>query len=407
MQPARLGAGTLCLVSTTLLGLLVLAPSSRAQAVLETPQQTNDRIRELSAAAHNLPHEYIIGNGDMLTIDVFDVKELSRDVRVSQTGTIGIPLVPVRLHVAGLTEIQAEQKIAEVLEANGLVSHAEVSVTVRERKSKPITVVGAVSHPLVYQADRQVTLLEVLAEAGGLAADAGDEVIVTRPVPQMSFDDSEPPAIGPVDAAPAKSLPIKPEANPAVPGAVPSSSSHSAAVADPPQLPAPNTSSENSSNGASAPSGSAATDNITVNLYQLMEAGNTSNNILLQAGDVVTVPHAGIVYVLGAVNRPGGFVLTNDREQLSTLKILALAGGYTNVAKTDHAVVIRKDSQGKQHEVPLDLKKILHSEAEDLPLQPSDILYVPQSGAKQAVLRTIEFAIALGSAVALYRVAYH
>jgi protein involved in polysaccharide export with SLBB domain len=405
MQPARLGAGTLCLVSTSLLGLLVLAPPTRAQAVLETPQQTNDRIRELSATARNVPHEYIIGNGDMISIDVFDVKELSRDVRVSQTGTIGIPLVPVRLHVAGLTEIQAEQKIAEVLEANGLVSHAEVSVTVKERKSKPITIVGAVGHPLVYQADRQVTLLEVLAEAGGLSADAGDEVIVTRPVPLMSFDDSEPPAIGPADAAPANSLPIKPEAKPAAPAVAPSPSSHSGSVADPPELPAPNASSQKSINGASAPSGSPATDNITVNLYQLMEAGNTANNILLQAGDVVTVPHAGIVYVLGAVARPGGFVLTNDREQLSTLKILALAGGYTNLAKTDRAVVIRKDSQGKQHEVPLDLKKILHSQAEDLPLQPSDILYVPQSGAKQAVLRSIEFGIALGTAVALYRVA--
>ncbi|HEY6386558.1 MAG TPA: polysaccharide biosynthesis/export family protein [Candidatus Acidoferrum sp.] len=407
MQPARLGAGTLCLVSTSLLGLLVLPPPSRAQAVLETPQQTNDRIRELSAAAHNVPHEYVIGNGDLLSIDVFDVKELSRDVRVSQTGTIAIPLVPVRLHIAGLTEIQAEQKIAEVLEANGLVSHPEVGVTVRERKSKPITVVGAVAHPLVYQADRQVTLLEVLAEAGGLASDAGAEVIITRPMPKMSFDDSEPPAIGSADSAPANSLPIKPEAKPAAPVAVPSPSLQSGSVADPPELPAADASSQKSINGASAPSGSPATDNITVNLYQLMEAGNTANNILLQAGDVVTVPHAGIVYVLGAVARPGGFVLTNDREQLSTLKILALAGGYTNIAKTDHAVVIRKDSQGKQHEVPLDLKKILNSQAEDLPLQPSDILYVPQSGAKQAVLRSIEFGIALGTAVALYRVAYH
>ncbi len=204
MQPARLGAGTLCLVSITLLGLVVLAPPSRAQAVLETPQQTNDRIRELSAAARIAPHDYVIGNGDLISIEVFDVKELSRDVRVSQTGTIGIPLVPVRLHVSGLTEIQAEQKIAEVLESNGLVSHPEVSVTVRERKSKPITVVGAVQHPLVFQADRQVTLLEVLAEAGGLSNDAGDQVIITRPTQAMSFEDSEPPAIGPADAAPAE-----------------------------------------------------------------------------------------------------------------------------------------------------------------------------------------------------------
>jgi polysaccharide export outer membrane protein len=406
MQPARLGAGTVCLVSITLLGLVVLAPPSRAQAVLETPQQTNDRIRELSATARMAPHDYVIGNGDMLAIDVFDVKELSRDVRVSQTGTIGIPLVAVRLRVSGLTETQAEQKIAEVLEANGLVSHPEVSVTVKERKSKPITVVGAVARPLVYQADRQVTLLEVLAEAGGLSTDAGNEVIITRAVPQMTFGDSEP-QTDPADAAPGKSQPIKPDAKPAVPSAAPSLSSPVGAAAEPPELPAPNNSSAKSINGASVPSASSATDIITVNLYQLMEAGNTANNLLLQAGDVVTVPHAGIVYVLGAVGRPGGFVLTNDREQMNTLKILALAGGFTRTAKTDHAVVIRKDAQGQQHEVALDLKKILNRKAEDLQLQPSDILYVPDSGAKQALLKSLEFGIALGSGVALYRLAYH
>jgi len=408
MQPARLGAGTLCLVFTTLLGLLVLAPSSRAQAVLETPQQTNDRIRELSAAARMAPHDYVIGNGDMLAIEVFDVKELSRDVRVSQTGSIGIPLVPVRLHVSGLTETQAEQKIAEVLEANGLVSHPEVSVTVKERKSKPITVVGAVSHPVVYQADRQVTLLEVLAEAGGLANDAGAEVIITRAVPQMTFGDPEASQLDPADTAPAKSSqPIRPEPKPAARPASPSVSSAVSAVADPSELPALSNSSEKPINGANAPSTSSNADLITVNLYQLMESGNTSNNILLQAGDVVTVPHAGIVYVMGAVGRPGGFVLTNDREQLSTLKILALAGGFTRTAKTDHAVVIRKDAQGQQHEVSLDLKKILNRKAEDLQLQPSDILYVPDSGAKQALLRSLEFGVALGSGVALYRLAYH
>jgi polysaccharide export outer membrane protein len=407
MQPARLGAGTLCLISITLLGLVVLAPPSRAQAVLETPQQTNDRIRELSAAARIAPHEYVIGNGDLISMEVFDVKELSRDVRVSQTGTIGIPLVPVRLHVSGLTEIQAEQKIAEVLEANGLVSHPEVSVTVRERKSKPITVVGAVQHPLVFQADRQVTLLELLAEAGGLSNDAGDQVIITRPTQAMSFEDSEPPAIGPADAAPRKSQPIKTDAKPLATSASSSVSSPAGTAAEPPELPSPNNPTEKSSNGTNAPSAPLATDTITVNLYELMEAGNTKNNIHLQAGDVVTVPHAGIVYVLGAVGRPGGFVLTNDREQLNTLKILALAGGFTRTAKTDHAVVIRKDPQGQQHEVQLDLKKILNRQAEDVQLQPSDILYVPESGAKRAVLRSLEFGIALGSGVALYRLAYH
>src|ERR1700682_1716035 len=320
MQPARLGALPWCFVSISLLVLLVLAPSSRAQqAVLETPQQVNDRIRSMSAAARVIPHDYVIGNGDLLDLEVFDVKELSRVVRVSQTGSIGIPLVPVRLHVAGLTEVQAEQKISEILQSNGLVSHAEVSLTVKERKSKPITVVGAVGHSMVYQADRPVTLLEILAEAAGVANDAGDTVIVNRPAQEGPSDPSEPPAIGTADHAPAavskgsihEGSTQEPASSTA---AAPNASANSSAPGDPPRL----------------------NNTITINLNELMESGDASNNIILQAGDIVTVPHSGIVYVLGAVSRPGGFVMANDRSHMSTLKILALAGGLNRTAKKDH-----------------------------------------------------------------------
>ncbi len=146
---------------------------------------------------------------------------------------------------------------------------------------------------------------------------------------------------------------------------------------------------------------------ITINLNELMESGDATNNIILQAGDIVTVPHSGIVYVLGAVSKPGGFVLANDRGQLTTLKILALAGGLSPTAKSDHAVIVRKDNQGQQHEVAVDLKKVMQRQSEDLQLQPSDILYVPNSASRQAMVRALEFGIALGSGVALYRVAYH
>jgi len=375
MQPVRLGAFVLFCVPAALLASLALPPASRAQqAVLETPQQVNDRIRSLSASARAVQHDYIIGNGDLLDLEVFDVKELSREVRVSQTGSIGIPLVPVRLHVAGLTEVQAEQKISEVLEANGLVSHAEVSISVKERKSKPITVVGAVQHAMVYQADRAVTLLEVLAEAGGVANDAGDTVIVNRPAQEVPSDPSEPPAIGPEDPVPAASSAAaasNPSANTPPPVA-------------PPHL----------------------NNTITINLNELMESGDATNNIVLQAGDIVTVPHSGIVYVLGAVTKPGGFVLANDRGQMTTLKVLALAGGLSSTAKRDHAVIVRKNAQGQQHEVAVDLKKVMQRQAEDVQLQPSDILYVPDSAARKALLRTAELGIALGTGVALYRVAY-
>src|ERR1700693_4885947 len=202
MQPVKLGAGVWYLAVTVgLLALMAAGGNTCAQTVLRTPQEANDRIKALSAKARYTPRDYVIGSGDTISIDVFDVKELSRDVRVSQTGTIGLPLVPVRLQVKGLTETQAEQKIAEVLQANGLVSHPEVSVSVKDRKSKPITIVGAVPHPMVYQAERPVTLLEVLAEDGGVANDAGDTVIVTRPISE-SPDTSLTPSISNEDVIP-------------------------------------------------------------------------------------------------------------------------------------------------------------------------------------------------------------
>src|SRR5260370_9192598 len=119
---------------------------------------------------------------------------------------------------------------------------------------------------------------------------------------------------------------------------------------------------------------------------------------MLKAGDIVTVHHSGIVYVLGAVSRPGGFVLANDRGQMTTLKVLSLAGGLSSTAKKDHAVIVRKDNQGQQHEVAVDLKKVMARRAEDVQLQPSDIFYVPDSPAQKPLPPTAPLGVALGAA---------
>jgi polysaccharide biosynthesis/export protein len=433
MLRARLGSLTASVVVAAFAAALSSPFLVSAQTVGSSPGETNDRIKELSAAAAKTgSHEYIIGNGDLLDVEVFDVKELSRELRVSQTGTIGIPLVPVRLHVSGLTEIQAEQKIAEVLEANGLVSNPAVSVFVKEHKSKPITIVGAIAHPMVYQADRQVTLLELLAEAGGISNDAGDTVIITRPVAAQFVDVSEPPPIGPEDPAaagsdPAASITAPPpsassvskfpsvsapsanvaSAEPPLLPASPAAPAASASAASPPPSAAPNTATSASGAKPHVATPVVSGNTITINLNDLVETGDTTNNIPLQAGDIVTIPHAGIVYVLGAVGKPGGYVLSNDRTEVSTLKILALAGGTTPTAKGDRAVIIRKNDQGRQSEVDVDLKKVLKRETEDVQLLPSDILYVPDSKAKAALLRAAEFGVALGTGIALYRLAYH
>jgi polysaccharide biosynthesis/export protein len=388
---------------------------------LETPQKTNQRILELSRNTRTPPHDYVVGRGDLMAVEVFDVPELTREARVSQTGTIGLPLVPVRLHVVGLTEMQVQQKIAEVLEANGLVSHPQVMVSVKEKRSKPIVVVGAVAHPMVYQADRPVTLIEVLAEAGGISNDAGDTVIITRPesVDSGVSPSAEPPEIGPEDSvpaanpsntppAPASAAPVGQPQNDSA-GSIDSASKNQVAAGTDPTV---QQGMPVAQSGAVPPPVSTSDavplpNTITVNLSELLERGDTQNNIPLQTGDVITVPHGGIVYALGAVARPGGFVANNDRAQLSTLKLLALAGGTTAVAKKDQAVIIRKDLTGKQQEIPVDLAKIVKRESEDVQLKPSDILYVPPSTGKAVLIRTAQIAVGVATAVAIYRVTYH
>ena len=373
-------------------------------SVVGTPQQANDRIRTLSETSKPAPHDYTIGNGDLLSISVFDVPELMREVRVSQSGTISIPLVPTRLHIAGLSEAQAEQMIADVLQANGLVSHPEVGVTVKEHRSRPITIVGAVQHPMVYEADRSVTLLEGLAEAGGIAADAGDTIIVTRtrsaifeqiPNPDSTSSTAPGAAISALDATQTAPAPDERVTTSSTnPAAFPTETGMAQSPSPPPG--------SNTPTEASRPSG----NTITINLNELLETGDMRNNIPLQAGDVVTVPHAGIVYVLGAVIRPGGFVMANDRSELTTMKVLSLAGGLTKIAKLDHAVIIRKDSQGKQTETEVDLKKVLDRKSEDIQMRASDVLYIPDNRVKEVLLQALQISIAVATAAAIYRIGY-
>jgi polysaccharide biosynthesis/export protein len=407
MQPGQLGAVVKCFLTGTFIAIFLFnARTACSQTPLETQTQTNEKIRSLSSNTPTVPHDYVIGRGDSIAVEVFDVPELTREVRVSQTGTIGLPLVPVRLYVSGLTEMQAQRKIAEVLEANGLISHPQVMVAVKDKKSQPITVVGAVNHPMVYQADHPVSLVQILAEVGGVSADAGDTVIITRPdLSTLAENSSEPPEIGVEDVVPAtnpSSLPAAQEKPTEGKGA---GSPQTSVFPGPDQVQEPP-----SENAAATPPPITGSDElppvantITVNLSELLERGESHGNVALRGGDIITVPHAGIVYALGAVQRPGGYVSTNDRSHLSTLKVLALAGGMTRVAKKGRAVIIRRDALGKQLEIPVDLGKIIERKAEDVRLMPSDILYIPDSTTKAVLLRGAEIGVGIGTALTIYR----
>lgn len=128
--------------------------------------------------------DYLIGRQDLLEIKVFDVEELSQTVRVSDDGSITLPLLG-RLEVAGRTKTELERMIAQMLEER-FVRNPQVTVFVKEYESKKVAVSGAVKKPDSYEMLGRKTLLEMLSMAGGLDRDLGKEIIVFRQTPEGS-----------------------------------------------------------------------------------------------------------------------------------------------------------------------------------------------------------------------------
>ena len=121
----------------------------------------------------------------------------------------------------------------------------------------------------------------------------------------------------------------------------------------------------------------------------------------VRPGDTIMVSHAGIVYVVGDVNKPGGFLIENN-DRLTVMQAIALAQGTNRTASLNHAKLIRKGDSGRQ-EVPVPLSKILDAKAPDLLLADGDILFVPSSAAKNA-LRNMESMLPSVAGAAIYRV---
>ena len=123
-------------------------------------------------------------------------------------------------------------------------------------------------------------------------------------------------------------------------------------------------------------------------------------NPLIAPGDRIEIARAPIVYVMGEVGRPGGFVMT-EREKLTLLKALALAEGTKPTAALSKARLLRKTSGGIQ-DTRVSLKQILAGKAPDIELQDSDLVFVPNSSAKSFAARTAETLIAAASSGAVY-----
>jgi len=130
------------------------------------------------------------------------------------------------------------------------------------------------------------------------------------------------------------------------------------------------------------------------------ELAATSNPAIL-TGDTIMVATAGLVYVIGNVNKPGGYPMTDN--QLTVLQALALAGGNAPMAALDRAQIVRQAKGGAREAVPISVKRILAGRNKDIRLQPQDILFIPGSTGKNAATRSVEAILQAAVGVAIYR----
>lgn len=122
--------------------------------------------------------EYVIGPMDLLEIKVFELPELNQTVRVSEDGSITIPLLG-KVMVEGLTQNSVEEKLGELLDEK-YIKNAKVFVFIKEYQSQCVAVLGAVTNPGTYELVGRRTLLQIISQAGGFTEKAGDKLFVLR-----------------------------------------------------------------------------------------------------------------------------------------------------------------------------------------------------------------------------------
>jgi polysaccharide export outer membrane protein len=330
----------------SLFGLLLLSGLEicRAQQAApsptqsETPRDGNARILE-SLPDQGTPvsqrrQEYRIGAEDLIEITVFEAPELSRSVRVSSGGEISLPLIGT-VKASGLSPMELESVLKELLRRS-YVRDPQVSVFLKEYRSDPVSIVGAVKVPGLYQIQTRRSLVEILAMAQGFSEGPqwlpGRTIIIAR----------QPNRERTIETAPG-SAPESPEV-------------------------------------------------IEIPIKELLQSGDPKWNVPVYPGDVIKVVPAGTFYVAGDVNQPGGFPLT-DFDNVSAMQALAMAGGTKRTANLKDAVIIRRDGAGNRVEERIDLKRVYQGQGADIKLAANEILFVPGSVGKEAALRAMEGAI--------------
>ena len=288
-----------------------------------------------------VPSTYHLGPDDVVQFYGLDAEEIvNKPYRIGPDGQISLPLVG-RISVAGITLRELEDAVNSHLKT--VIQDPQLVANVLEFRSQPVSVVGAVNQSGSLQLQGQRTLLEMISLAGGLRQDAGYSLRITR---RLEW------------------------------GGLPLANAHL------------------DSTGRFSVA--------EVNLRDLLAARRPTDNIQVLPHDVISVPQAEMVFVLGDVGRSGSFPLA-DRRTMSVVEALSMAEGLTRTADSRNCRILRVISEeAARREIPVDLKAILAGKAEDVRLQAGDILFVPGSTSKTVGLRTAEAIIQAATGLAIW-----
>ncbi len=276
--------------------------------------------------------DYVIGPEDLLEIDVFQVEELKRTVRVSAQGNIGLPLIGT-VKAKGLTAAGLEKEVAKKLSERYLEDPL-VTVYIKEYRAQKISVLGAVGKPQIYAVSGMRYLLDLLAMADGITREAGNICYVLRP------------------ANPS-------ENNPSI----------------------------------------NKTETIVIDLNALLVEGNSRLNIPVFSGDVINVPKAGLVFVDGAVEKPGAFPL---HGKTTLVQAIAMAQGIRFEADKSDVRIFRDNGRGEKEVIRVDYGEIRDGTKPDPLVQDNDIIIVPKSGVRNffsGFINTIRGIFSFGKAL--------
>jgi polysaccharide export outer membrane protein len=250
-----------------------------------------------------------LGPGYLITLDVYNVPEMSASLRVDANGDVTVPLIGA-VHVAGDTLTEAQRRLEQVLVDSQILNAPHVNLNIVQFAANNVTVLGEVQAPGRIQLLAQKNLGDLLALVGGETAAAGKDIEIQH-----------------------------------------------------------NASGVIKSRHVDYPPGSSP---------ELLR------DVLVYPGDTVFVHRAGVVYVLGAVTRPGGYLMVNGGS-LNVLQAIALANG-TTLTSADRSIRIIRSQGAEFVEIDIPYKQIARGNTPPTSLQAGDIVYVPNSAMKSALI---------------------